>query len=107
MSNHFSHKVTVFHGRSTPEPGYLAGYAFLIAALEKDTETAVPLPDILAITTEKYQRYNTDQWQVFTIRHQPDKDLISHLVFALKYEGIDLYILKKRSEERRVGRDWR
>jgi len=95
MSNYYSQKVTVFHGRSTPEPGFLAGYAFLIAEIEKNTEEIVPLPDRLAIITEKHQRYNTDQWQVFTIRHQPNKDLSSHIVFALKYEGIDLYILKK------------
>lgn len=95
MNNYFSQKVTVFHGKSTPEPGFLAGYAFLITEIEKNTETTVPLPDRLAIITEKHQRYNTDQWQVFTIRHQPDKDITSHLVFALKYEGINLYILKK------------
>lgn len=95
MSNYFSLKVTVFHERSTPEAGFLTGYALLIAEIEKNTGTVIPLPDRLAIVTEKYQRYNTDQWQVFTIRHRPNKDLISHLIFALKYEGIDLYILKK------------
>lgn len=95
MNNYFSQKVTAFHERSTPEPGFLAGYAFLIAEIEKNTETILPLPDKLVIITEKHQRYTTDQWQVFTIRHQPNKELTSHLVFALKYEGIDLYILKK------------
>ena len=94
MSNYFSQQVTAFHGRSTPESGFLTGYAFLITVIEKDG-TNIPLPDRLAITTEKHQRYNTDQWQVFTIRHKPNNDLISHLAFALKYEGIDLYILKK------------
>lgn len=95
MSNYFSQKITTFHGRVTPEPGFLAGYAFLITEIEKNTKTAVPLPDRLAIISEKHQRYNTEQWQVFTIRHQPNKNLTSHLAFALKYEGIDLYILKK------------
>ncbi len=94
MSNYFSQQVTEFHGRSTPESGFLTGYALLIMAIEK-AGTNIPLPDRLAITTEKHQRYNTDQWQVFTIRHKPNNDLISHLAFALKYEGIDLYILKK------------
>lgn len=95
MSNHFSQKVTDFHGRQIPEPGFLVGYALLIAEIEKNTKSLLPLPHTLAIITEKHQRYNTAQWQVFTIRHQPNKDLISHLAFALKYEGIDLYILKK------------
>jgi len=94
MSNCFSQQVTVFHGRSTPEPGFLAGYALLVTIIE-EKGVSVPLPDRLAIITEKHQRYNTDQWQVFTIRHKPSNDLTSHLAFALKYEGIDLYILKK------------
>lgn len=94
MSNHFSQQVTTFHGRATPESGFLAGYALLITVIEENG-TNVPLPDRLAIITEKHQRYNTDQWQVFTIRHKPNNDLTSHLAFALKYEGIDLYILKK------------
>ena len=94
MREYLSQQVTTFHGRLTPEPGYLAGYAFLIATLEK-SGTKVPLPYKLAIVTEKHQRYNTEDWKVFTIRHKPKNDLISHIVFALKYEGIDLYILKK------------
>lgn len=93
MSNYFSHRVTVFHGRPTPEPGFLVGYALLVTIIEENGIN-VPLPDRLAIITEKHQRYNTDQWQVFTIRHKPDNDLTAHLAFALKYEGIDLYILK-------------
>jgi len=94
MSNYFSQKVTAFHGRSTPESGFLAGYALLITVIEGSGQK-VPLPDRLAIITEKHQRYNTNQWQVFTIRHKPNNDLTSHLAFALKYEGIDLYVLKK------------
>ena len=94
MKNYFSQQVITFHGRPTPEPGFLAGYALLITFIEKSGKN-VPLPDRLAIVTEKHQRYNTDQWQVFTIRHKPENDLTSHLKFALKYEGIDLYILKK------------
>jgi len=95
MSNYFSQEVTTFHGRTTPEPGALVGYALLITEIEKQSEIYVPLPDRLAIVTEKHQRYNTEQWQVFTIRHKPNENLASHLAFALKYEGIDLYILKK------------
>lgn len=98
MSKYFSQEVTVFHGRATPEPGLLVGYAFLITEIEKHLGIQVPLPDKLAIVTQKHQRYNTDDWQVFTKRHQPKEDLMSHLVFALKYEGVDLYILKKLFE---------
>ena len=95
ISNYISYKVNSFHGRETPEEGFLIGYALLIDIIEKATQQQIPLPDQLAIATEKHQRYNTKDWQVFTIRHKPNDDLISHLTFALKYEGIDLYVLKK------------
>jgi len=94
MSNHFSQKVTIFHGRPLPEEGMLAGYALMLQEIEQYTGKLLPLPRQLAIVTDKYQRYNTDQWQVFTKRHKPNDDLISHIFFALKYEGIDLLILK-------------
>ncbi|WP_338360098.1 Fic family protein [Yeosuana marina] len=95
MSNYFSHKVIVFHGRILPEKGFLVGYALLIKVLESQCKLNVPLPDTLAIATEKHQRYDTENWKVFTIRHKPNNDLKSHLVFALKYEALDLYILKE------------
>ena len=95
MNNYFSHKQTVFHGREMPETGYLAGYAFIIDVIEKETSVSLPIPDQLAMVTEKHQRYNSNNWQVFTIRHKPDDNVISHLIFALKYEGIELFIIKK------------
>lgn len=90
MSNRFSRKVTVFHGRTLPEEGFLAGYSLLISEIKSKLDIMVPLPDTLSIATEKHQRYNTDQWQVFTIRYKPKDDLKSHLVFALKYKPLDL-----------------
>ncbi|WP_456866720.1 Fic family protein [Galbibacter sp. BG1] len=95
MSNYFSQQVTVFHGRTLPEQGFLVGYTLLIKVLESQCGLAIPLPDTLAMATEKHQRYDTENWKVFTVRHKPSNDLKSHLVFALKYEALDLYILKK------------
>ncbi len=95
MNNHFSHKVTTFHDRTLPEEGILVGYALLIQVIERDTGKLLPFPKQLAIVTDKHQRYNTGQWQVFTKRHKPNEDLTSHLAFALKYEGVDLLILKR------------
>ncbi len=94
MNNHFSQKVSVFHGRPLPEEGMLAGYALLLQEIEQHTGKILPLPKQLSIITEKHQRYNTQQWQVFTKRHKPNDDFISHIYFALKYEGTDLLILK-------------
>lgn len=94
MSTLFSQKTTIFHERRLPEEGYLIGYALLIDSMQKTTQKRLPLPERLAMATEKHQRYDTPQWQVFTKRHKPKDDLGSHLVFALKYEGIDLYLIK-------------
>lgn len=86
-------KVHVFEGRPAPVEGYLAGYALLIDVLLQ-AGIRVPLPDRLCIISEKHQKYETDQWQILTPRHRPADDLTGHLFFALKYEGIDLNILK-------------
>ncbi len=94
-SNHFSRKITTFHGRVLPEQGILVGNAQLLQILEENTGRRLPLPNILALVTDKQQRYNTEQWQVFANRYMPAENEIAHLVFALKYEGIDLLILKE------------
>lgn len=92
-SNHISQKKSVFHGRTLAEEGYLAGYGHL-ADLLNNAGIQVPLPDRLAIISERYRKYQTAEWEVFTPRHKPSDDLAGHLVFALKYEGVDLYLLK-------------
>ena len=89
-SNRISREVSVFQGRVTPEPGKLAGYGALISAFDLN----VPIPDKLAIISSRHKRYSDDSWDVFTPRHAPADDIIGHLTFALKYEGVDLYILK-------------
>ena len=82
----FSREIPVFHGKSTPEKGKIAGYAAIIDALE----LPVPLPRTLALISKKSRRYEKDGWKVFTPRHQPDDSLYKQLVFALKYEGVNL-----------------
>lgn len=92
-SNCFSRPVNVFHGRTLPEEGYLLGYACIITFLE-DQGISVPLPTVLSMRTDKYQKYRSGNWMVYTQKHKPQDDLPSHLMFALKYEALDLYILK-------------
>ena len=87
----FSRLVTVFHGRTAPEPGTLVGYGALIEALQ----LAVPLPRDVALISTKRRQYHVTGWRVFTPRHQPADTLWAHLVFALKYEGLDLLFFKK------------
>ncbi len=90
-NNNFSQRITVFHERAAPEEGYLVGYG----AIHKAFDLQVPLPDILALISQKHKQYKTGEWIVFTPRHMPEDTLMEHLTFALKYEGIDLALLKK------------
>lgn len=90
-SKHFSHLVSVFQDRMAPEEGFLVGYAALI----QEYSLQVPLPEVLSIISHKHRQYSNAEWRVFTPRHKPEDSLIGHLTFALKYEGIELYLLKK------------
>ena len=93
-TNHFSSEITVFHGRKAPEKGILAGYGAIINVYNLQ----VPLPHKLSLISDKKRQYSKEEWQVFTSRHKPDESLYKHLVFALKYEGINLLVLKKLFE---------
>ena len=69
----------------------LAGYAWLI----HHHGLKVPTPDRLcAIVAAKNTNKNEGRWHLLGSRYQPKEDWFSHLVFALKYEGIDLLTLK-------------
>jgi Fic family protein len=93
-NKHFSQEVNVFHGRQTPEKSTLVGYGAIIDVLE----LPVPLPGKLALISEKHRQYETEEWLVFTPRHNPQDSLYGHLVFAIKYEGINLLFFKKLFE---------
>jgi hypothetical protein len=67
-----------------------AGYAELI----NKYELRIPVPEILAAISIKHIKYATDKWHVFTPRHAPENTLYGHLTFALRYEGVDLAVLK-------------
>ena len=95
INNRFSLKITVFHGRMSPEEGFLVGYGALLEAYKLE----VPVPDVLALISPKKREYKTDEWQVFTSRYLPEDSLYKHLIFALKYEGINLLLLKKLFEK--------
>jgi hypothetical protein len=59
----------------------------------------VPIPRQLALISQITRQYATENWLVFTPRHQPKEILYDHLVFALKYEGINLLFFKKLFEQ--------
>jgi hypothetical protein len=87
----FSGPVTVFRGRTLPETATPAGYAALIGAYD----LAAPLPRTLLATGERHRISEASGWRILTPRHAPDATLEGHLTFALKYEGLDLAVLKR------------
>lgn len=89
-SRKFSSQAGIFHDRYLPEKGAtLAGYSALMSAYQLE----VPLPEIVAVISQKHKRYQTDTCSIFTPKHKPEDSLYGHLVFALKYEGVNLSIL--------------
>jgi len=94
-----SEPVSVFYDRRLPERAAPAGYAALIGAYD----LAAPLPRRLAAIGARHKIYEKAGWRVFTPRHQPEANLESHLTFALRYEGLDLAVLKRLFET--VGPD--
>lgn len=89
--NQFSQQIAVFHGRQTPEEGTLVGYGAVIDRLK----LPLPMPHKLALISTKNRQYTVSQWLVLTPRHEPEDNLYKQLVFALKYEGINLLFFKK------------
>lgn len=87
----FSGPVTVFQEQRLPEIATPAGYAALIGAYD----LAVPLPRRLYATGERHRILDQDGWRILTPRHSPKATLEGHLTFALKYEGLDLAVLKR------------
>ena len=89
MSDWFSQPVNHFYGRGLPEPAIPAGYAALIERFK----LIVPLPPVLAATALRHGPKSNSNWQLFTPRHRPEQSLSGHLVFALKWEGVNLAVL--------------
>ena len=90
-SHRFSGPVTVFHERTLPEKATPAGYAALIDAFRLE----VPLPLTLSAIATRHKSLERDGWRLLTPRHAPAATLEGHLTFALKYEGLDLAVLKR------------
>ena len=89
-NNCFSQKISIFHGRIPPEEGYIVGYGAMINFYK----LAVPLPETLSIISIKNRKYQVQGWNVYTPSYQPENTLYKQLVFALKYEGINLLFFK-------------
>ncbi|VXC84167.1 Fic family protein [Sphingomonas sp. 8AM] len=84
-----AHDVMDFHGRPLPERGEPVGYAALIARYD----LALLLPIRMAAIAGRHHPISTDAWLMLTPRHRPAAALGPQLVFAFRYEGLDLQVL--------------
>jgi Fic family protein len=90
MNTYISRKISIFHGIVPPEEGNIVGYGAIIDAYQ----LSVPIPKVLSLISTKTRKYETEVWKVFTPKYQPEDTLYKQLVFALKYEGVNLLFFK-------------
>lgn len=95
MSGHqkilFSGPVSAFQDQRLPEPATPVGYSALIDAFG----LSVPPPRTLVAIGSRHRVVEAEGWRILTPRHAPHPTLEGHLTFALKYEGLDLAVLKR------------
>ena len=99
ISAHFSRSAPVFLGRTLPEEGQVVGYASIISTLG----FRIPIPDQISMVCNRNKKYENDQWKVFPDKYLPEDNaqkreveaLYRHLVFALKYEGVNLLVFSQ------------
>jgi hypothetical protein len=100
---HFLNDAPVFYGTKKLNPGWVAGYAAIIDALE----LPMPMVSPVAMVEEKNRRCQTQQWLILPKSYLPEDDpvksrtqaLYHQLVFALKYEGVNLLVFAKLAEK--------
>ncbi len=87
----FPGPVKTLMNRWLPEEATPVGYAALI----KTFDLKVPVPRTLSAISSRHRKYIRDYWRILTPRHMPEPTLRGHLTFALRYEGLDLALLKR------------
>ena len=101
-SAHFSQTTLIFHGKQCPEEGHIVGYSAIIDKLG----LKVPIPYQVTLVCNQNKKYETDDWKVLPKSYLPEDNtdlteieaLYKHLVFAFKYEGINLLIFRKLTQ---------
>lgn len=101
-NTHFSQETPIFHGRQCPEEGHIVGYSAIIDKLG----LKVPIPYQITLVCTQNKNYETDEWKVLPKSYLPEDNtdlteieaLYKHLVFALKYEGVNLLVYKKLTQ---------
>jgi hypothetical protein len=85
-----------------PEKGKIVGYAAIIDRLS----LRMPMVRPIILVCEQRKSYLTEKWKVMPSAYLPQdhqsmseiEALYKHLVFALKYEGVNLLLFKKLTE---------
>lgn len=101
-NTHFSQTTPIFYGKQCPEEGHIVGYSAIIDKLG----LKVPIPNQITLVCNQNKNYETDDWKVLPKSYLPEdhtdlteiQALYKHLVFALKYEGINLLIFRKLTQ---------
>lgn len=97
-SAYFSQKKHVFHGKVSPEEGTIVGYA----AIADTINLQMPMVNPITLICDQNKRYQTREWIILPKSYLPEDNqeldeieaLYKHLVFALKYEGVNLLLFK-------------
>lgn len=99
MSAHFSFNAPVFNGIVLSSESTVVGYASIIQKLNLE----IPFPDQIAVISSKalIKSNDEDRLIIHSKSYQPEDDqkvneieaLYKHLVFALKYEGVNLLVI--------------
>lgn len=102
ISAHISSFAPLISGIQKPYPGYTVGYVAIIQKFR----LSVPYPLIFTMISEKNQHLESELWRVLPASYLPEDNrqltlinaLYNHLVFALKYEGVNLLVFSKLIE---------
>jgi hypothetical protein len=102
-SAYFSNNAPIIQGVVKPCPGWVVGYTAIIDKLTLQ----IPLPAVKAMVSEKYRRKKKESWLILSVAYLPQDNasiskieaLYNHLVFALKYEGVNLLVFSKLREK--------
>ena len=102
-SAYFLYDAPVIQGIAKPCPGWIVGYTAVIEKLQLH----VPLPLVKAMVSEKYRNVKDESWLIFSAAYLPQdttsiskiQALYNHLVFALKYEGVNLLVFAKLQKQ--------
>ncbi|MBZ5762413.1 Fic family protein [Rhizobium sp. VS19-DR104.2] len=83
----------IFQERLVPARATLVGWSALIT--EFSVKAPLKTPTAISDVTLRDTKREMDGWKIYDARYAPANTLAGHLTFALRYEGVDLLVLKR------------